>query len=409
MAQHFTEYDGGNGRVVAGPGTGKTTRLVGHVRDLIDSAADPDRILVLTFSRATAADLRERLDEELPDYQERPKASTLHSHCFRELRRLTGSAFVGEVTADEWEARQLICEDLGERLGITGAAANELLIEYEAAWRTVGPPPTAAEAATFETQLEQLRLVFDFALLGEPVYKFKQFLDGAPDYIPEIDHLLVDEYQDLNPCDLYVIRELAHRSQGNIVVFGDDDQCIYAFRQADPGGLARFPTEHYDVGEYELDVCHRCPSAIFKPAQRLIEHNPYRLGKSIRPEHDGGTLEAHAVASEKQEHEAVVRLISQHRDDGVPLGEMLVLVPRRNLAEHYTHALLSNGIDAVNLAAPESAMNELAVRRLVCALRLSHSPNDFLALRGWLRCSHGVGVKKIAGLIEATGKKTGSS
>lgn len=400
MTVNFSQYETGHARVIAGPGTGKTTSLLSLVARRLSGGADPNGMLLLTFSRATAVDLRSQLRDRMASGLGQPRASTLHSYCFSELRKETGSAFVGEVTVDQWETRHLVAEDIGHELGISGAQAMGRLDAYDAAWRTLTPPPTHADAARFEATLEGLRKVYDFALLGETVYKFNRFMDGAPDYRPELDSLFVDEYQDLNVCDLTVIRELSHRSGAETLAFGDDDQCIYAFRHADPDGLARFIEEYDEVGEFELDICYRCPEEIFAAAQRLIVHNGQRLPKTMHAAATGGGVKAHAVGSEVQMRDAVVQLVRRHLEAGTAADEILVLVPRRSLAEGYAQALISGEVPVLNLAAPDPALAAVSVRQLMYALRLAANCEDAVALRGWLRCWPGVGPGRVAAVRE---------
>lgn len=410
MVQHFDEYGGGNARVMAGPGTGKTTAITRLVRRLVNAeGVSADRILLLTFGRATAADIRDRLKKLDPPIKRMPVVSTLHGFCYRELRIHTGSAFLGPHTIDEWEERHLLCEDLGAAVGVSGAKAHEHLDKYDAAWAQLTEPPTLAEVAHFEGEVERLRGVFGFALLGEPVNKFKRFLDGDPTYTPALDYLLVDEYQDLNPCDLEVIRKLTARSGATTVVVGDDDQCIYeTIRYADPDGLGRFPevATYQGCGEYELDVCWRVPARILQPALRLIQHSPARVSKDITSNEDGGDVWALSFASPEAQVDAVVQIVQRNLAGGVPAGEILMLVPRRRFAHSYAEALAEAGIPVVNEAAPNKALREPRVRGVIYALRLLADPEDAVAMRGWFKCYGGVGPRTSLALADLTDDKT---
>ena len=164
------EHAAGNARLIAGPGTGKTDVLTRHAHHLIgDLGVDPTTLLVLTFTDATGRELRERLAKSDPPLAELPDARTLHSYAFRELRRRSGSEFVGHTVLDSWEERHLLCEDLGRLVSRTGAQTAGILNEYDAAWRTLSEPPSTAFRSRFENQIERLRRVFDFALRGELV------------------------------------------------------------------------------------------------------------------------------------------------------------------------------------------------------------------------------------------------
>ena len=123
-------HGGGPARLLAGPGTGKTTAIIGRIQHLIlDRHVDPERILVITFSVATALDLSERLGKPGPPLPALPEVRTLHSYAFQVLRTRRGQEFVGAVTVDEWELRELICPDLARRVDRTLAQVAALLRE----------------------------------------------------------------------------------------------------------------------------------------------------------------------------------------------------------------------------------------------------------------------------------------
>lgn len=398
----LSEYSGGNARIIAGPGTGKSTWIVERVRQVIvDEGVDPEDVIVLTYSVATAGELRARLEAAV-GAERLPRVSTLHSYCFGELRRHTGDAFVGPTTLDSWEQRHLLCEDLGRRLGITGAQACDMLDAYDAAWRTLGEPPPDAVAAKFEDSLEALRSVFGFALIGESVYKFKRFMDGDPSYSPRCRYLLVDEYQDLNPCDLAVIHEVGLRSGAETVVVGDDDQCIYRFRHADPSGLQRFPQEYPEVQECEKKECWRCPSEVLEPAKRLIRHNEHRITKELVPQRDGGVMRVIGCRSPENEVDVVVDIIGKGRqaDDTLGFQEILILVPTPKVAAGYVAAIRDQGWPVRDLTAGDRSMDDERVRRFLYLLRLKSDIEDQVAMRGWLATSDQVGTARVEKLVE---------
>lgn len=396
------QHGNGHARVVAGPGTGKTSVLIRRIEHLIrDRGVVPSSVVAVTFTDAAGRELRQRLENLDPALPGLPSASTLHSFAFRHLRLRTGSAFVGERVLDAWEIRQLLCEDLGRRVGRSGAQVNELLAEYDAAWRTLEEPAPSAFRATFETELETLRRVFDFALPGELVYKFKRFLDGEPGYIVEASHYLVDEYQDLNACELAVVEELASRSGAEVFVAGDDDQCIYRFRHAQPDGLREFGDTYDGATDYLLDQCHRCAEPILEAALRLMEHEEGRIPKNIHATHGEGEVRVVSYPSVQQQTAGVRDLVLQHLEAGVTPEDILVLVPRRSMAQGLVDALLETGAHAVNAADPDQALNDEAVRRLIFAIRFTRDEADAVAIRGWLRCTDGIGPGTARVLVDA--------
>lgn len=394
-------HGGGPARLLAGPGTGKTTAIIGRIEHLVRNlGVEPNRILVLTFSVATAFDLTERLGKLDPPLPSLPEVRTLHSYAFHILRTRSGQEFVGANTIDEWEQRELLCPDLARRVGRTPAQVGAALKEYDAAWRTLEQPPSAPWRAVFESWLERLRSVFHFAMLGELVYKLKQLLDGDPEFAPEFEVLLVDEYQDLNACDLAVVRELASRQGVDPFVAGDDDQCIYRFRQADPTGIRKFGDDYPGASDYLLEACYRCGRPILEAALELISHEPPgRVEKTLLPVSDEGEVHVYALNSPQQSVKAVADLAARHSGE-VDLGQILILVPRRSFAAQYVNELNDRGIAAVNLADPEHVLDDCRSRRIMYAIRYAINSDDAIALRGWFRCTDGIGPAAVASVID---------
>jgi len=392
-------HEEGHARLIAGPGTGKTRAIIEHAAYLVRTGGvSHDRIKVLTFTDAAGKELRDRLSEFHPPLQGIPDAGTLHSYAFRELRKRSGSEYVGRNILSQWEVRNLLCEDLGHAISRSGAQVSNILNEYDAAWRTLTELRPDAFRSSFETELEKLRTVFDFALLGELVYKYMKLMNSDPAYSPDLDYLLVDEYQDLNPCDLSVIREIGRRCSANFYVAGDDDQCIYHFRHADPSGIRLFPEEYENATSYILDICYRCGSPILEPALRLMGHEEGRIEKPIRCIRGDGELHVYSFPSIQQEHRGVGEIIQRHVMEGVNLNNILVLIPRRSFAESYTKSLIEAGIPAINMANPEDILND-DVRKLLYALRFALQEDDPIAARGWLHLTRGIGPGTVATLI----------
>lgn len=393
-------HKSGHARLIAGPGTGKTKCIVGFIKTLVEERQeDPTRILPITFSHATAQELQERL-EELSLEDGCPEARTLHSYSFQQLRKRSGNEFVGQHIMDEWEVKNLLCVDLGERLNKTAAFVAQTINDYDAAWRTLQVPPSAGFRSLFETEIRNLRVIYNFALLGELVYMFKRLLDGDPDYIPELDFMLVDEYQDLNACDLAVIKELVSRSNCDLYAAGDDDQCLYAFRHADPAGIRNFHDDYSDATDYPLNMCHRCGEPILEKALLLMQHEDGRIEKDINAVHVEGQVHVYAFRSVQQQVNAVVEIVKYHIGNGIDLSEIMILVPRGALANMYVEKMASENIPASNLASPEELLNNPSVRRLIYAIRFSKDETDAIAVRGWLQTVSGIGPKSVALIVE---------
>jgi len=175
---------------------------------------DPRNICVITFSRAAAAELRTRITKELGETSI-PKTSTLHSFALSQLLRLTkynNNLPMPIRIADDWEERYIVLEDLKRQLSIPKVSdVNDLLNQMSSDWQSL-----TADEQEWENRFpnprfigawREHRQVYAYTLRSELVYQLKHTIQQNPQIIDNIGfgYLLVDEYQDLNRCDLAVI------------------------------------------------------------------------------------------------------------------------------------------------------------------------------------------------------------
>lgn len=265
--------------LVAGPGTGKTLVITRRIVYLVDEkGVDPDSIVALTFTRAAAAELRRRVAEELGE-ERSPRIWTLHSFALRQLLR--NSELAPDILkpiriADDWEERHIILEDLANTLGIDVRQARQKLWSLSAAWESLRADaegwPEPSPDPKFIGAWEEHRLVYGYALRAELVYRLKLAVEQYEGFDLEgaSGHVLVDEYQDLNRCDLAVVRALVDRG-AELFAAGDDDQSIYGFRRAYPQGIREFLQDYPGGVLLKLRVTKRCDPQILKLGQFVAE------------------------------------------------------------------------------------------------------------------------------------------
>lgn len=253
--------------LLAGPGTGKTLTLTRRVCYLLEEKnIAPKDICVITFSRAAAAELKSRITDELGE-MDLPQISTLHSFALKHLLKFIHYNNILPMPiriADDWEERFIVLEDLKRQLSISKVSdVKDLLNQMSADWQSL-----TAEEQEWESRFpnprfigawREHRQVYAYTLRSELVYQLKHTVQQNPQIIDNIGfrYLLVDEYQDLNRCDLAVIKYLSD-SGISIFVSGDDDQSIYGFRKAHPVGIRRFTIDYQQSETKNLNICKRC-------------------------------------------------------------------------------------------------------------------------------------------------------
>jgi DNA helicase-2/ATP-dependent DNA helicase PcrA len=315
-------------RIMAGPGTGKTFAMKRRVARLLEQGSDPERLLVVTFTRVAAAGLVKELRELGIAGCENTKAGTLHSFCFGILNREEVFDFLERVPRPlvtftkskvlQFEAAPLI-EDIS-REGKRGAAKR--VRAFEAAWARLqsdvpGWPQDAADRQ-FHEDLIQWLTFHRAMLIGELVPEVLKYLRNNPT-APELsafDHVIVDEYQDLNRADQVLLDPLTF---GNTVVIGDENQSIYRFRYAHPQGISEFDKTHNPTHDEGLDECRRCPTRVVALANSLIMYNhpgapaPQLLPKPGNPEGEVHIVQWSSIEAEAGGTAKYVKWLTVHR------------------------------------------------------------------------------------------------
>ncbi|MGY1824876.1 MULTISPECIES: ATP-dependent helicase [unclassified Blastococcus] len=389
--QAVVDHPGGPLLVLAGPGTGKTTTIVEAVATRIDAGVDPEQILVLTFSRKAAAELRTRITSRVARTIREPLARTFHSYAYGVLRRaavlrgdppprlLTSAeqdAVVAELLRGDAEGVGTVRwpEDLAPALGTEGfrAELRELLLratergvdaERLAAWGRETGNEHWVHAAAFQQQYEN---VSDFWVASrgdasgyDPAELVRQAileLTGDPELLRQERErarwLFVDEYQDTDPAQVELL-ELLAGGGGNLVAVGDPDQSIYAFRGAEPRGIVEFTERFRHTGgraasRVSLGVCRRSGAELLRISRQVAEglpgpweHRRLAAGEGTPP----GEAEVHVFGSAAVEAAYVADVLRRaHLLDGVPWSGMAVVVRTAAVLGPFRRALASAGV-----------------------------------------------------------------
>ena len=335
------EHARGPARVLAPAGSGKTKTLISRVVELVDRGADPSGILMLAFNRKAAEQLEERLaalgiasTRRLGSPAERgagPRAARAAAAADRPATSATARpASTAPPSTPSATATSARCCARASRSTTTAARcapswrapwrppASRCASSSRAAAATRSAPSCRASRAcarrssprpSVEVRIESLG---DTPLLDLPFaaihaqYARAQAATGLQSFDDQIyfavadmladpshrafiqarfDHVLVDEFQDLNGAQLALVDVLS-RPHRRLFVVGDDDQLIYGWRQADPRGILEFhrrmPPRPWSA-TYTLCTNYRCSRAVVETGARLVAHNVVREAKDIRP------------------------------------------------------------------------------------------------------------------------------
>ncbi|MFJ4838789.1 ATP-dependent helicase [Streptomyces sp. NPDC088746] len=370
--------------VLAGPGTGKTTTLVETVARRVARGTDPARILVLTFSRKAAVELRDRMAARLGGTRG-PQATTFHSYCYAlvrahqdadlfadPLRLLSGPE--QDVAVRELLAGQLGLEQAGlahvrwpdelraclttrgfaDEVRAVLARSRELGLGPDALAafaRRTGRPDWSAAAQFLAEYLDVLDAqgVLDYAELVHRAVLLAERPEVAAELARSYDVVLVDEYQDTDPSQVRLLHALAGNQGGaapgtgggrTLIAFGDPDQSIYAFRGADVNGILDFPdtfrrADGAPAPVGVLTTSRRSGAKLLEATRLLTRRMPLtrlpsakvRAHRELSAVRGGGRVEAYTYPTPSTELENIADLLRRaHLEEGVPWRDMAVLV-----------------------------------------------------------------------------------
>ena len=388
-ARNIAELDHTPIRVLAGPGTGKTFALMRRVARLLQGGATPNRMLVCTFTRTAAKDLEGELARLGVDGANDVRVGTLHAFCFGLLGQDEVLEATGRVPRPllEFEERFLL-EDLKSDFGGVRKCRNRLRA-FEAAWARLqseapeGPNDPVDRA--FQSQLLGWLRFHHAMLIGEVVPQCLHYLQENPasHHRTAFQHVLVDEYQDLNRAEQALLDLLAE--PGSLIVVGDEDQSIYSFKLAHPEGIATFHQLHPGTHDEELDECRRCPRRVVEMATALIANNQSRTPRALTPRAGNPEGEVLVLQWPNMDEEArgIARIIQTRiESQEVEPGGVLVLAPRRQFGYKVRDALQALGANAHSFF-HEQTLDENDAKQAFTLLTLLANPDDRVALRCW--------------------------
>jgi ATP-dependent DNA helicase UvrD/PcrA len=416
-------------RVVAGPGTGKSKTIEKRVAHVLNVGATPQNVYVISFTVAASKELRERITSFCANQPCAPAAasvrvSTMHSLALRILRSANLLATLypaNPVVLDDWERQHIYDVELANSLRCTPGRAAQIRLAHDAAWQTLNPQfinqaaVTQAEMLGFGAFHPTRTNLYCCVLPGEVIYRCVEAIRMGqiqPAQLPTIEHLVVDEFQDLNACDQEFVGYLASRG-AILFVAGDDDQSIYSFRHADPTGLVQFTARYPNSSTHVLTDCFRCTPQILGPASQMISVNPNRIPKGLVSLYQNaappvaGTVRVWSFPSDQQEARAIAESCQGLINTGMrgQEDEIVILISDRGLQLPLIAQELGN-LGLPYDPPPGEALTDVdPIRAAYSVLRIARDiatgEPDYVAHRALLRLLTGVGPGTARAIADA--------
>lgn len=311
-AQHLAVTHGeGPLLLLAGPGSGKTFTIIQRILYLLEKGIPPEKLLVITFTRDAALSMQRRFQKQFPDRSLPVNFGTFHSVFYHILKESGDIQTKGLLTLSQ--KKKIMVPLLNSILKKTKADTSYSLLQEEAVsileavsfYKNTRQIKEAAEKLSKEWQphfplileeYEKRRKEEGFLDFDDMVYECRTLLAENPSkrscWQQKFSHILMDEFQDINPIQYDTVKLLAQKPY-NLFAVGDDDQAIYGFRGAEPDCLKRF-AEDFQARQLLLNVNYRSQKEIITAAGSVIAQNKNRFSKEIIPCEANSTL-THAV------------------------------------------------------------------------------------------------------------------
>jgi len=349
-ALRAVEHRGSHLQIIAGAGSGKTEVVSQRVAQLLAAGEVPSSIVAFTFTERAATELKnrialrveERLGTEALDHLGNVFVGTIHSYCFRFLQQHVPRFETYDVLDDNRltallarEANRLKIKDLEPNrrtfAGIAAFLRSLAVVENELLDPDAMPDPFGTVLRGYFATLDRYRLLTYGQQIVHAVRELERPEIAA--IVPAtLRHLVVDEYQDVNPAQERLI-ELLAGPDTEICVVGDDDQAVYQWRGSDVANIVEFAARYPDVERFEITTNRRSRPAIVDAANTFVRTIPDRIPKTMqrfRPAAESGS-EVVVWTSETERDEAgwIANLIFDARDQGLPFRDIAVLVRSR--------------------------------------------------------------------------------
>jgi DNA helicase-2/ATP-dependent DNA helicase PcrA len=411
--------------VLAGAGTGKTRTIIGRAAHLLRQGCTPERLVMITFTRRAAAEIRHRLTTEVGPACKHVVAGTFHNFCLREMsaRRdwfgLTGTTIMD--ADDQSQMMKLVRGEIANSSGATAVPQASQLVSYYSYARNTNQPVRDYLEKFTDLGGDQIDLVLKiFAAykqrkaaggyldFDDILHRFAQVMREDQEICRRIaknySHVLVDEMQDTNPLQWLILEALAPSL--NLFCVGDDAQSIYAFRGADFRNVHSF-NERLPGGQVlKLELNYRSTQEILDLSNWLLSRSPLKYGKQLVAHRGPGQVpEQIEFESDFDEAQWVVDCIVKRHKNGMRWDQQMVLCRTAYSARPIEAELIERNLP-YRFIGGIGLLQMAHVKDLLSILRVAVNHHDELAwaryLTMWPRIGDSTAAKTVHFVRTAT-------
>lgn len=399
--------------IMAGAGSGKTRVLTQRIAYLmVEKGINPYNILAITFTNKAAKEMRHRIAAVLGGASEDIWISTFHSMCVRILRKdIDRIGYNRNFTIlDTTDQQSVIKGILKDRnidpkkydpraiLGSISSAKNELVTPEEYS-KTAGDYFSQIVSDVYAEYQRRLRknqaLDFD-DLIMQTIHLFQRVPEVLEFYQRKFQYIHVDEYQDTNRSQYFLVKQLASRFR-NLCVVGDSDQSIYRWRGADIANILSFEKDYPNAKVVMLEQNYRSTKRILQAANKVIENNSGRKDKNLWTENEeGNKIYYYRADSEQGEAQFVIGKIQEiRRETSKKLADIAILY-RTNAQSRVMEEMLLKANIEYSIVGGIKFYDRKEIKDTLAYLRLISNPDDDISLQRVINVpKRGVGSSSI--------------
>ena len=391
--QQAVTHQNGPLLIFAGAGSGKTRTLTHRIAYLIgEHQVSPNRILAVTFTNKAAKEMRERLENLIGPVAKRMWLGTFHALCARMLRVHGENIGINPRFAifDTDDSTRLIKEILKDlNLDTQRFPPARVLGKISDAKNALKSPETVAAEATqphqkihaslyshYQNRLREISALDFDDLLGESVRLLRESPESLEHWSERFQHVLIDEFQDVNEAQFQWARLLASK-HNNICVVGDDDQSIYAWRGANVQIILDFEKRYPDAKVVRLEQNYRSTQNILDAAYGVISHNLGRADKKLWSEDKGGEeIALHGSYNAVEEAIWVVRQIEiLMREERISYADCAILCRVNAQSRPFEEAFMRSRVP-LKLVGTQRFYERREIRDVMAYLKFLYNPDD---------------------------------
>jgi len=410
--------------VLAGAGTGKTSTIIARVEYLIRKGVNPQRILLLTFTRRAAKEMTDRLYLSIGDAAQKVMTGTFHHFCLLTMRKMPDKFGIKDFTVIDRDD-QISLMNLARAKHITKGVkfpiASQLVNIYSYARNTniefseylnkytEYDSENSDKILNIFMDYHQRKQTYRYLDFDDIIYQFGEILHKSPSINEQLrsqyDHILVDEMQDTNPLQWRILDGL--KDPAKLFCVGDDAQSIYAFRGADFRNVHSFKERVPDSVVLKLEDNYRSTQEILDLSNWLLKESPLNYNKNLKAQRGTGIKPViKCFQSDLMEAKWIADDLIKRHEEGSSWSDHMLLTRTAHSSRSVEAMLIEKKIPYIFIGGA-SFLQAAHVKDLLCLVRAAGNQQDEIAWMRYLVLWPKIG-DVIASRLIASMKQTGS-